>query len=154
MITQKVLISAALLLAVTFAAPVRGQESVVPANIEAAFAKKYPKADDVSWEELDDSYIASFLNGDYYCDAYFNKAGNWLETSTIIDQADLPEAVAAVVKGKYPALDYFTSIVQSERPEGRLYYLGFERGYDYITVTVDAKGVILDEEVESFDGND
>ncbi|MCO6476900.1 MAG: PepSY-like domain-containing protein [Phaeodactylibacter sp.] len=146
--------SAALLLAAALTAPVRGQESVVPKNIEAAFAEKYPKADDVSWEELDEVYIASFLDGDYYCDAYFDKAGNWMETSTIIDEADLPEAVVAGVKAKYPALDYFTSIVQSERPEGRLYYLGFERGYDYITVTVDAAGTIQDEIVESFDGND
>ena len=151
---MKALMSVALLLAAAVVAPVLGQESDVPSTIAAAFAQKYPKADDVAWEELDDSFIASFLNGDYYCDAYFNKAGNWLETSTIIDEADLPKAVTASVKGKYPNLDYFTSIVQSDRPEGLLYYLGFEKGYDYITLTVDDKGMILDEQVESFDGND
>ncbi|MCB9292465.1 MAG: PepSY-like domain-containing protein [Lewinellaceae bacterium] len=151
---KKALRSAALLFLAAVAAPALGQDSVVPKTIAEAFAKKYPQAEDVSWEELDEVYIASFLKGDYYCDAYFDKRGTWKETSTIIDEADLPKVVVLAVKGKYPSLDYFTSIVQSERPEGTLYYLGFESGYDYITLTLDEKGTILGEEVESFDGND
>ena len=151
---NKALMSAALLFLAAAMAPLAGQDSVVPKNIEAAFAKKYPKAADVSWEELDDTYIASFLSDDYYCDAYFDKAGNWTETSTIIDEADLPKQAVAAVKSQYPNLDYFTSMVRSERPDGVFYFLGFEKGYDYITLTVDQKGIVSDEVVESFDGND
>lgn len=151
---KALMMSAALLFVAALAAPLSGQESAVPKNIAAAFAQKYPKAEDVSWEELDDVYIASFLAGDYYCDAFFDKAGAWLETSTIIDEADVPQVVTAAVKAKYPNLDYFTSLVRSERPDGMVYFLGFEKGYDYITLTVSDKGLILDEAVESFDGND
>ncbi len=146
--------SAALLLGAAVVAPALGQDSVVPQNIAEAFAQKYPKAEDVSWEELDDVYIASFLANDYYCDAFFDKSGNWTETSTIIDEADVPKPVVAAVKSKYQGLEYFTSMVRSERPDGVFYFLGFEKAYDYITLTLDDKGAILDVAVESFDGND
>lgn len=154
MFVNKALMSAALLLGAAVVAPAQGQGSVAPQNIAEAFAQKYPKAEDVSWEGLDDVYIASFLANDYYCDAFFDKAGNWVETATIIDEVDVPKPVITAVKSKYQGLEYFTSMVRSERPDGVFYFLGFEKGYDYITLTLDDKGVILDEAVESFDGND
>lgn len=75
----------------------------VPRAVMEAFTKKFPAATEVKWgKENSKEYEAEFkLNGNQVS-ANFLPDGSWVETESAIHISDLPGAVAAAVKSKYP----------------------------------------------------
>jgi hypothetical protein len=73
-------------------------EVLPPQEVISAFSEQFPKAENVEWEQEDDSlWEAEFsMNGAEFS-ACFNETGKWLESERAIDVKDLPELVTASV---------------------------------------------------------
>jgi len=68
-----------------------------------AFKKKFPTATKVTWgKEAPKEWEAEFTFEGNKISANFGEDGTWLETEKKIKAADLPKAVAAAIKLKYP----------------------------------------------------
>ena len=117
----------------------------LPAVVVLAFESKYPQARDVTWDaELSEGvFIATFLNGAYFSDAYFDQRGNWIETVTIIDTAGLPEAVRNEVVPQLPSATDFFAANCFEKPHGTYYQVSFHQGRREINLVYSPKGELL-----------
>ena len=75
----------------------------VPANVKEAFAKKFPKAQEVNWQEIetdqDTEYEASFVDARKEKSSLFLSNGQWLETTTWLDEeSEMPANVKSTLK--------------------------------------------------------
>jgi hypothetical protein len=74
------------------------KSSDVPAAVQEAFAKHFPKAKEVKWsKEGTTEFEAEFESANLKQSANFDKTGKWLETETIIKNSELPQAVQAAI---------------------------------------------------------
>lgn len=73
-----------------------------PEAVLAAFAQKFPNAQDVDWsKEKNGDWEAEFeLPGSHEMSANFSTDGKWLETETEIAFSELPAPIQAVLQGK------------------------------------------------------
>lgn len=103
-----------LLLYLCMAAPAFAQKLTVPATVTTAFNTKYPGAANVKWgKESAKEYEAEFKLNGTNVSANFGSDGNWVETETVINVADLPAAVTAAINKKYPG----ATIIMAEKSE-------------------------------------
>lgn len=80
---------------------VNAQASKVPEAVKLAFAKAYPKADDVKWERENGNFEVEFeLTDDQEMSVVYDANGTLLETETEIPFSDLPQDVQQALKGK------------------------------------------------------
>lgn len=75
----------------------------VPAKVKEAFSKKFPMAQDVDWEELEEGgtsqYEATFIEARKEKTCKFLSNGTWLETATYLDEeTEVPSVVKSVLK--------------------------------------------------------
>jgi hypothetical protein len=111
-----------LLLYICIAVTACAQKINVPAAVKQAFASKYPNATNVKWgKESAKEYEAEFKLNGTNVSANFALDGSWVETETVIKIADLPGAVTAAVKKKYPGA-VITMAEKLEEPGGKLLY--------------------------------
>lgn len=102
----------------------------VPKNIEVAFKKLYPSAVDTEWITYSKTYVSEFMVKDAYKTASFDKSGNWIQTSTSIEEASLPAAVKTFINNKFgdaafdsveliesKSLKYYNIVVMDEEGE-------------------------------------
>lgn len=96
---QNVLAAIALFITTaSFAA--HGPGGVTPV-VQAAFDKNFIGATNVSWEQIDDFYFASFDLVTKQNTAAFNENGELVATSRMIDISQLPLSVSAAINDKY-----------------------------------------------------
>jgi len=87
-------------------------EDKVPQPVRAAFQKKFPKVNSITWKEEGKSvYVAYFLNSGSASRELFSKDGKWLEAYKTIPAKALPEPVISTI-GKLYKED---SILSAER---------------------------------------
>jgi uncharacterized membrane protein YkoI len=109
-----------LLAAMSIAAVSYGQIKV-PANVTAAFNKKFPGASSVKWsKENAKEFEAEFKLNNNSVSANFGTDGAWTETETTINASELPAAVTSAIKTKYPG-STVTLSEKVEKPE-KTYY--------------------------------
>ena len=63
---------------------------------------------EISWDEMNNLFIASFHDSGYYKDATFDKLGSWVETSTYLAEEDLPDAILEYIALNFEWVDYPT----------------------------------------------
>lgn len=63
------------------------------AKIVNAFNTKYPKANQVEWEQKQSYYVAEFQNDGIECEAWFDSNGKWSMTESNIRYNALPQAI-------------------------------------------------------------
>lgn len=129
--------------------------SDVPANIQKALNAKYPSTEYVDWV-VGDNYVANFWQGDLYLEATFDKTGKWLETTTTLEEANLPQSV---LDGVAEALGehYITYVVKIEKNDSSsTYVVDASTDDNNYQVTTDMKGKVLKKEVVEYeeDGED
>ena len=73
----------------------------IPKNIESAFKKQYPSAADAELTTYSTSYEIVFSEKEIYKTAIFNKAGDWVSTTTQIDAEMVPKPVMTYVTNKF-----------------------------------------------------
>jgi hypothetical protein len=94
----------------------------VPAAVKTAFSAKYPAATHVKWgKENAKEYEAEFKLNNNSLSANFGQDGSWVETESVIPAAQLPEAVTAAVKAKYPGV-VISLAEKTEQPGNKVLY--------------------------------
>jgi hypothetical protein len=95
-------LTAILLLAALFSAPVFAQIRKVPAAVTEALKTKFPQATNVSWKDKLSSWEADFTNNGTETAAWFTNKGEWKETDRKLSFNDLPADVKdGLKKSKY-----------------------------------------------------
>ncbi len=129
---------------------VTAQDSDVPANVEKALKAKYPSTEYVDWM-VGDNYVANFWVGELYLEATFDKTGKWLETSTVLEEANLPSIILDGIT-KSLGEHYITYIVKIDKNDGSsVYIVDASTDDNSFQVTTDAKGNVLKKEVVEYE---
>ena len=118
------------------------QNSDVPVNIQKALKAKFPSAQDIEWTN-GEIFLASFWAGDDYKEATFNKSGEWLETSTVLEEDKLPvNVVTSLTKSLGEA--YITYVLKMEKKDGSQFYvIDLSTETENLQVTTDLTGKVL-----------
>lgn len=67
----------------------------LPAKIQTAFQKMYPKATNVEWTEMGGFYTAEFVMDNQEIDVWFNNNHQWVMTDTDVESLEkIPTPVA------------------------------------------------------------
>lgn len=129
---------------------VTAQDSDVPANVQKALNAKYKSIESVDWT-VGDNYTANFWQGDFYLEATFDKTGKWLETSTVLEETNLPQSVLTGIKkdvGEY-SIAYVIKIDKNDNTS--TYVVDVNVGEDTLQVTTDMTGNVLNKEVVEYE---
>lgn len=107
---KKIVITGVALLAVTCACTQQTEKTSTakagkntPEVVKAAFAKEYPEADDLEWEQEGANYEAEFEQNDEEMSVLIDASGKILETEVEIAVESLPAAVKTYVNEHYKA---------------------------------------------------
>ena len=117
-----------------------------PAAVKMAFKKKFPTATKVTWgKEAPKEWEAEFTFEGNKISANFGEDGTWLETEKKIKAADLPKAVAAALKMKYPGW----AIAEADKTEtskhGTIYEADLKNGMKKKAVAFKEDGTTVKE---------
>ena len=130
----------------------------VPSIVEKNFKSKYPTATDVEWyDEEDGSYAAYFYDNDASKTAKFNSTGSWTETSTLIDDTEIPTSVTKSIKTAYANATINGSTLVEVPNALNQYEVSIEAKGSTLLLTYNEKGELLkklEEVVESDDADD
>ncbi len=92
------------------------------AAVKSAFNTKFPTATNVKWGmENSKEYEAEFKLNNNPVSANFGLDGHWVETESTIPLAELPSAVPAAIKAKYPGAS-ITRAEKTEQPGNKVIY--------------------------------
>ncbi|WP_111595336.1 PepSY-like domain-containing protein [Chitinophaga dinghuensis] len=85
------------------------------AEAAAAFAKKFPGAENVKWKAEGKDGEAKFMLNGIKTEAVFDNKGNWIQTETKVPVATLPAAAGEYMKKNYPNIpvDKLAKIVKA-----------------------------------------
>lgn len=124
---------------------VTAQENV-PASVQKSFKAKYSSAEYIDWL-TGDNYVATFWLGDFYLEATFANTGEWLETTTVLEESNLPSVVAEELTksvGEY----YVTYVIKLEKNDGSsVYVIDLSTDANNFQITSSTDGKILSKEV-------
>jgi hypothetical protein len=124
---------------------VTAQENV-PESVQKSLKAKYSSAEYIDWI-VSDNYIATFWLGDFYLEAIFTKTGEWLETSTVLDESNLSDALTEEITkavGEY----YITYVIKVDKNDGSsVYVIDLSTDEDNFQVTASMEGKVLKKEV-------
>jgi hypothetical protein len=127
---------------------VLAQEDPLPEKVNNSFYAKYPKADYVSWYADDFTCRIDFeIVPDNYT-ATYTKDGAWLETSQIISDQDIPQAVLSVITGQYPESELsYAEYIENNNNE-KYYRINVYSENAFTTISLTGDGKILTKEEE------
>jgi len=115
----------------------------VPAQVSAAFAKKFPAATEVKYVMVKKNYAANFKDKEAEMTASFSPTGRWIDTKTKIAETDLPKKVAKSIKKNFKGFT-MSNLVTVETVSVKLCYememKDDKQGY---TVQLSPKGDVL-----------
>jgi hypothetical protein len=118
------------------------QDNDVPVNVTKAFNTKFPAVEAVEWT-IGDAYIAVFWIGDFYKEAIFTKAGEWQETSTVMEVETLSSDVLDVLIKELGEV-YLTYLMKIEsKDSAAIYVIDLSTDTENLQVTTDMSGKIL-----------
>lgn len=67
----------------------------LPANVQTAFQKMFPKATDVEWKQMAGCYVAEFIADNREIDVWLNNNAEWIMTETDVESLEkIPTPVA------------------------------------------------------------
>ena len=97
----------------------------VPVEVLRAFKAQFSNAKNVSWSLEDDFYLVEFSVKDTEMDASYEPSGEWFETNTYLEEADLPNPIQDYLTEEYAVIKVF-SIRFTETPDDATYELLIE----------------------------
>lgn len=141
--TLKVVLVAATVCVLFAFFPVNKQ---VPQKVKDAFAKKFPSAKKVSWDnENDTEWEAEFKIDKVEYSANFLEDGTWQETEHEISESEIPQNVKKIIIEAFP--EYKIEEVEvSESTKATVYELEIKKGKNTMEVVVSVDGKILSKE--------
>jgi hypothetical protein len=118
----------------------------VPNQVKSSFAKKFPDATKVKWDQEDENvWEAEFklANQDY--SANYDNNGVWKETEYAIKVVELPSAIKDKLNADFA--DYKVKIAEiSETPEAKVYELIIKNKESKMEVVFDTYGKLIKKE--------
>jgi putative PepSY-like beta-lactamase-inhibitor len=137
-----------------FSFTVATNKTEVPRVVKEAFAKKYPDAQKVKWEEEEEGeYEAEFKLMGKEMSANFKADGTWLETEVEIKTKDLPQTVKDAIATQFSGYK-IEEAEQLETPDSPLSYevsLENEKDDVELTAVFSVDGILLKKKVEDED---
>lgn len=97
---KRVLFSVCMLAAIAAGAQKIAADKV-PAGVTTTFAKEFPKAQGVKWEQEHGGYEANFTGNGKKMSATFNAGGSLQETEQEIAVSELPKGIADYIAQNY-----------------------------------------------------
>lgn len=77
------------------------KQEQVPQPVQTAFQQKYPDQKKVDWELEEKRYEAEFTVHGKEVEVCFDEQGQWIETCTELDEADMPASVKSFLDKNY-----------------------------------------------------
>ena len=105
------------------------------------FNKKFINAGNVTWEQLDDNFLATFVIGETTTKSLFNKNGKLIYTIDIFSEKKLPNSVKSVVMNNYKNYS-ITSVARILQDNRKIWIVKLAGKTDYKAAKI--------EEVENF----
>jgi hypothetical protein len=107
-------------------------------------ATRFPNAQEVFWDTLENGYSATFYDGRYDYKAQFDSTGRFQNTTMLIELDALPELVNQFLKGKYKNAEI--AIVQLvDNDTNKTYHIELQAAADYFILDFDTSGKLLKE---------
>jgi hypothetical protein len=113
-------------------------------GVAATFKQRFPKAQDVSWDSVDNGLIANFFDGTYESEAFFDLNGQYQYLTTSIDFETLPKAIQDFIQKKY-SVDELAFIQKVEDAKEKIYHVELKTDKEYINLDFDLNGKIKSE---------
>ena len=117
-------------------------DTIAPANVQGTFSTRYPNATNVRWYRYSppsavepgewystlgpDDYYVSFTADDENHIAWYDN-GNWIHSTTTIDDTELPEAVRSAINREYPGF-VVTDVDREHDARQLLYEVKLQKG--------------------------
>jgi hypothetical protein len=114
----------------------------VSSAIQVYFEKDFAAASEVKWQQVDDIYVATFLENNEYHTAAYNEQGELLVTARYIDSSLLPGKVTRSVLRKYSGYTMDRAVVEMAS-ETTDYLINVENEKSKLSLKVDEKGGII-----------
>ena len=106
---------------------------------KSAFAQRFPKAQDVTWDSTETGVVANFFDGKHDSKATFDASGVFQYSSFFIEQEALPQAVQKYLKEKYKIVE-IALIKMVDNGQKKTYQIEIESNTDYINIEFDSNG--------------
>lgn len=125
-----------------------GQETPVPKAVMESHKKMYPTAEELIWEQEENTYLAVFDEGGFTRKATYNRKGIWQQTITSLELEELPLSIQKFLNHNY-GLEEYNRIRKIEIPTVVKYFVKLEIENNTIILTFDEDGKLLEKEIES-----
>jgi len=123
----------------------------IPDTVERSFARRFAQAENVIWDtDEDGDHIAMFLLSGKDMSAQFHEDGEWVSTTTYIDQAEIPRKIQSTVAKQFSDYEIY-DVARVETPGGVYFEAMLESENDALLVQINADGGILKREILAID---
>ena len=104
-----------------------------------AFRETFTYAEDVVWQEKDNSYQVNFWQGEVNIRARYNEQGDLVSTIRYYFEKQLPPAIVSKIKHKYSGKTIF-GVTEVSSDEELTYFITLRDDKNWYTVKSDAFG--------------
>lgn len=112
--------------------------------MQSFLAKRFPNAQEVYWDTLENGFSATFYDGKYDYKAMFDSVGHFQNTTMLIELEALPSPINRFLKEKYKNAEI--AIVQLvDNSVTKTYHIELQTSVDYYILDFDASGKLLKE---------
>jgi len=140
---KKILFSSSVLIyCLLIAISSNAQTTDVPTDVQKAFDEHFKNATVVRWVPIQDSYVASFTQGQGFRDAYFTTEGEFKGVGRYISVDLLPVSAQEKINNTYPGYE-LTQLYQFDCTEsGISFFAVLKNAKNELTLKLDAVGDI------------
>jgi hypothetical protein len=113
-------------------------------QMQTFLAKRFPNAQEVYWDTLENGFSATFYDGKNDYKAIFDSVGHFQNTTMLIELEALPASINKLLKEKYK--DTEVAIVQLiDNDAFKTYHVELQSTTDYLILDFDTSGKLLKE---------
>jgi hypothetical protein len=109
-----------------------------------SFKSSFPRAQQVSWQELDKTFVVTFVEENIRARAFFNKDGNLVQLIRYYKEQQLPFSVLHTIQKNFRGKKIFGVVEVTTANAGKNmeteYHVKLEDGRSWTTVKVYASG--------------
>ncbi|MDX1905642.1 MAG: hypothetical protein SF053_01310 [Bacteroidia bacterium] len=114
----------------------------LPMIVQRHFEEEFHDADNVTWRQTGDKYVASFVKNTFRMDAYYTDNGVWLKTEIDVPLARFPEAARTHLSQTYGNWQV-NRTGYHDAEDARYYWVDISGGGGIRTIQYDDDGVFL-----------
>jgi hypothetical protein len=112
---------------------------IVREQLLQEFHENFPNAEKVSWEELDNRYVVSFVDHGIACRITYKNNGDFSSSLRNYSKRDLPYYLVSSLKKKYSGQKIF-GVTEITTTSDIVYFVKLEGPKNWITVRLDSEG--------------